>query len=156
MSVVVGYVSTKEGKAALRRAAEECALRSADLIVVHSTRGGRHADGDEILEIDAELDDVEARVKAAGLNVEIRHLVRPGQNLLEIAVTNTLINRVAGLDAFPEVPPDLQPVFGNGLHESTPAAEALRGFEPLPPSGLLGPVRITPLKRVRIGLNHAE
>ena len=28
MSVVVGYVSTKEGKAALRRAAEECALRS--------------------------------------------------------------------------------------------------------------------------------
>ncbi len=76
MSVVVGYVSTKEGKAALRRAAEECALRSADLIVVHSTRGGRHADGDEILEIDAELDDVEARVKAAGLNVEIRHLVR--------------------------------------------------------------------------------
>ncbi len=91
-----------------------------------------------------------------GQDFEIRHLVRPGQNLLEIAVTNTLINRAAGLDAFPEVPPDLQPVFGNGLHESTPAAEALRGFEPLPPSGLLGPVRITPLKRVRIGLNHAE
>jgi len=91
-----------------------------------------------------------------GQDFEIRHLVRPGQNLLEIAVTNTLINRVAGLDAVPEVPPDLQPVFGNGLHESTPAAEALRGFEPLPPSGLLGPVRITPLKRVRIGLNHAE
>ncbi len=88
MSVVVGYVSTKEGKAALRRAAEECALRSADLIVVHSTRGGRHADGDEILEIDAELDDVEARVKAAGLNVEIRHLVRgnePAEDIIGLA-----------------------------------------------------------------------
>lgn len=88
VSVVVGYVSTKEGKAALRRAAEECALRSADLIVVHSTRGGRHADGDEILEIDAELDDVEARVKAAGLNVEIRHLVRgnePAEDIIGLA-----------------------------------------------------------------------
>lgn len=88
MSIVVGYVSTKEGKAALRRAAEECALRSADLIVVHSTRGGRHADGDEILEIDAELDDVEARVKAAGLNVEIRHLVRgnePAEDIIGLA-----------------------------------------------------------------------
>ena len=74
MSVVVGYVSTKEGKAALRRAAEECALRSADLI--------------EILEIDAELDDVEARVKAAGLNVEIRHLVRgnePAEDIIGLA-----------------------------------------------------------------------
>lgn len=88
MSVVVGYVSTKEGKAALRRAAAECRLRSTNLIVVHSTRGGRHADGDEILEIDAELEEVEAAVKSAGLSVEIRHLVRgnePAEDIIALA-----------------------------------------------------------------------
>lgn len=74
---------------------------------------------------------------------------RPGENTLEVDVTNTLINCVSGLDAFPGVPEALRPVFGDGLIASLPEADALRGFEPLPPSGLLGPVRVTPLLRVR-------
>ncbi|HPA41555.1 MAG TPA: hypothetical protein PKV69_06045, partial [Candidatus Hydrogenedentes bacterium] len=75
---------------------------------------------------------------------------RAGENTLEVDVTNTLINRVSGLDAFPGVPEALRPVFGDGLIASMPEADALRGFEPLPPSGLLGPVRITPLLRARV------
>jgi len=81
---------------------------------------------------------------------------QPGRNILEVDVTNTLINRVSGLKSFPEVPIDLQPTFGKAIHESTPSADALLGFEPLPPSGLLGPVRITPLRRVRISLGEEK
>lgn len=88
MAVVVGYVSTREGKAALRRAAQECTLRGTHLIVVHSTRGGRHSDGEEILETDAELESVEAQIKDAGLDVEVRHLVRgnePAEDIIALA-----------------------------------------------------------------------
>ena len=36
--IVVGYVSTKEGEAALERAFQECRLRDDDLTVIHSDR----------------------------------------------------------------------------------------------------------------------
>jgi nucleotide-binding universal stress UspA family protein len=100
VSIVVGYVSTKEGKAALRRAAEECALRKSDLIVVHSTRGGRHADGEEIIEVDAELDEVEARLVDAGLRCEVRHLVRgnePAEDIIALAEERQVDLIVIGL-----------------------------------------------------------
>lgn len=87
-----------------------------------------------------------------GQEFNIDGMVHPGRNTLEIEVTNTLINRVSGLNEFPEVPKDLQPVFGTGLHKSTPEAQALIGFEPLPRSGLLGPVHIIPSKEVHITL----
>ncbi|NLF59204.1 MAG: hypothetical protein GX580_16360, partial [Candidatus Hydrogenedens sp.] len=44
----------------------------------------------------------------------------------------------------------LQPHFGTGIHKSFPAADRLLGFEPLPRSGLLGPVRILPVKEMRV------
>ncbi len=65
-------------------------------------------------------------------------------------MTNTQINRIAGLEALPPVPDDLQPVFGKGAGDATDVANGLIGFEPLPRSGLLGPVRIVPLKEVRL------
>ena len=43
MPIVVGFVPTKEGRAALARAAEESALRSTKLVIVNSHRGGRDA-----------------------------------------------------------------------------------------------------------------
>ena len=46
MAIVVGYVPTKEGRAALRRAADEALLRKSKLIVINSQRGGRDFDGD--------------------------------------------------------------------------------------------------------------
>ena len=39
MSIVVGYIPTREGRAALRRAAAEAELRKADLIVINSDSG---------------------------------------------------------------------------------------------------------------------
>ncbi|HET8983509.1 MAG TPA: universal stress protein, partial [Pedococcus sp.] len=38
MAIVVGYVPTKEGRAALRRAADESLLRKTKLIVINSSR----------------------------------------------------------------------------------------------------------------------
>ena len=43
-TIVVGYVPKAEGRAALRRAAEEATLRDAKLVVVNSHRGGRGFD----------------------------------------------------------------------------------------------------------------
>ena len=47
VAIVVGYVATKEGRAALKRAAEECVLRGAKLVVISSHRGGKDFDANE-------------------------------------------------------------------------------------------------------------
>lgn len=77
-------------------------------------------------------------------------LLHPGKNTLVVEVTNTLINRVSGLDVFPGVAPELQPRLGEGIDHSGRVEKILLGFEPLPPSGLLGPVRIVPYKSVGV------
>ena len=46
-TIVVGYVPKPEGRAALRRAAEEARLRDATLVVVNSHRGGREFDRED-------------------------------------------------------------------------------------------------------------
>ena len=56
MAIVVGYVATKEGRAALKRAAEECVLRGTKLVVISSHRGGRDFDADEAARFESELD----------------------------------------------------------------------------------------------------
>ena len=55
MAIVVGYVATKEGRAALKRAAE-CVLRGTKLVVISSHRGGRDFDADEAARFESELD----------------------------------------------------------------------------------------------------
>lgn len=85
-----------------------------------------------------------------GQDFPIDGLALVGENTLEICVTNTLINHVSGLQAFPEVAADLQPFLGKGIQDVTPEASKLIGFEPLPRSGLLGPVRIAPLREVHV------
>ncbi len=66
-AIVVGYVPKAEGRAALRRAAEEAKLRGARLVVVNSARG-REFDEEDSGRADAEL-------AASGLEYTI---VRPG------------------------------------------------------------------------------
>jgi len=85
-----------------------------------------------------------------GQTLDATSLVKPGKNIMRVLVTNTLINRVAGWKNVPPLPPNLKALYGGGLQENTPQARVLFGFAPLPRSGLLGPVHITPLKRVRV------
>jgi nucleotide-binding universal stress UspA family protein len=88
MAVVVGYVPTAEGRAALRQAAQECRLRSTRLIVIHSQRGGRSVDAEDAARYEKELAEVEAQLDEQGLEHEVRRLVQglePAEDLIAVA-----------------------------------------------------------------------
>lgn len=88
MAIVVGYLATKEGRAALKYAAQECLLRKTTLIVISSHRGGKDFDGDEAVHFEAELQRVAEQLDAQGLQHEVRNLVRgndPAEDLIAVA-----------------------------------------------------------------------
>ena len=88
MAIVVGYVPTKEGRAALRRAADESVLRKAKLIVINSNRGGKDFDGDEAQRFENELTQVQRQLDDVGIEHEVRQLVRgnePAEDLIAVA-----------------------------------------------------------------------
>lgn len=86
--IVIGYVPKPEGHAALRLGAEEARSRGASLVVVNSHRGGREFDRDDAVESEAQLDEVRAQLKDAGVEHEVRQLVRgldPAEDLINVA-----------------------------------------------------------------------
>jgi nucleotide-binding universal stress UspA family protein len=88
MAIVVGYVPRAEGRAALRRAAEEARLRSTRLVVINSARGGPGFDDDDNIDHERELAEVRARLDADGIENEVRQLVRghdPADDLIAVA-----------------------------------------------------------------------
>ena len=85
-----------------------------------------------------------------GQMLDISGCTVPGPNQLAIQITNTLINRVSGLPELPPVPEALRATYGNDLRPDSPSAKALLGYEPLPVSGLVGPVLIRPAKHLVI------
>jgi nucleotide-binding universal stress UspA family protein len=87
-TIVVGYVPKAEGRAALRRAAEEARLRSSRLVVINSHRGGRDFEREDAIESESELEQVRAELDEAGVEHEVRQLVRgldPAEDLISIA-----------------------------------------------------------------------
>jgi nucleotide-binding universal stress UspA family protein len=87
-TIVVGYVPKPEGKAALRRATEEARLRQARLVVINSHRGGREFDSGDAIESEAQLDEVRSVLSEAGVEHEVRQLVRgmdPADDLINVA-----------------------------------------------------------------------
>ena len=87
-TIVVGYVPKPEGHAALRRAREEAQLRNARLVVVNSHRGGREFDRDDAVETEEDLEAIRAELRDAGVEHEIRQLVRgmdPADDLVNVA-----------------------------------------------------------------------
>jgi nucleotide-binding universal stress UspA family protein len=88
MAVVVGYVPTAEGRAALRQAAQECRLRNTRLVVINSQRGGRSFDAEDAARYEKELEEVRTRLDADGLQHEVRQLVQglePAEDLIAVA-----------------------------------------------------------------------
>lgn len=80
MAIVVGYIPTKEGAAALARAGEEALLRKTDLIIINSDRDGAD-DGSVLTTLGEDL-------KKQGVDVEVRQLVRgnePAEDLIGVA-----------------------------------------------------------------------
>jgi nucleotide-binding universal stress UspA family protein len=87
-TIVVGYVPKPEGRAALRRGAEEARLRNAKLVVVNSHRGGREFSAEEAVDTETQLQEVRDELSAAGVEHEIRQLVRgmdPAEDLINVA-----------------------------------------------------------------------
>jgi nucleotide-binding universal stress UspA family protein len=100
MSIVVGYVATKEGRAALRAASAEARLRNARLVVINSNRGGKDLDGAEAARYEAELASVRQTLDDAGIEHEVRQLVRgvePAEDLVKVAEETSAELIVIGL-----------------------------------------------------------
>ncbi len=99
-TIVVGYVPKPEGKAALRRAAEEARLRDARLVVINSHRGGREFDSDDAIESETQLEEVRSELRDAGVEHEVRQLVRgmdPADDLINVATETNAEFIVIGL-----------------------------------------------------------
>ena len=100
MKILVGYLKTPEGTAALERAAEEARLRQAKLVVLHSMRGGTRDEGEEVLTYREALEQVEADLGDRGIDFEVRELVRgntPAQDLIEFSSEQDVDLIVIGL-----------------------------------------------------------
>jgi nucleotide-binding universal stress UspA family protein len=82
MTVVVGYIPTREGQVALARAVEEARKEGSTLVVVNSSRGD--APVDQRFLLDDELDQLRAKLDAEG-------------------VAHTVVQSVRGRDAAEEV-----------------------------------------------------
>jgi nucleotide-binding universal stress UspA family protein len=100
MSVVVGFVRSAEGDAALQRAIEETRLRGTQLIVVHSMEGGSKTSSSEVITYREALEEVERRLQADGVDHQVVELVRgntPAEDLLEVAAEHHADLIVIGL-----------------------------------------------------------
>jgi len=90
--------------------------------------------------------------------IKLGDSLHEGKNHLDVFVVNTLINYVAGLKELPPMSEALVPHYGgqNALYrEGANQWESHeKGFHPLPFSGLIGPLRIIPFRKVSIPLAH--
>ena len=73
MTIVVGYVPKPEGRAALRAALEEAALRKESLHVVNTSRGDAVVDPRFASEED--LAEVRRQLEASGVEFELEHRI---------------------------------------------------------------------------------
>jgi nucleotide-binding universal stress UspA family protein len=89
MSIVVGYVATDEGRAAVARALAEARLRGAPLLVVESSRSG--AQGAQ--QAAQDLTDLRARLDASG----VEYALHPRSATADVA--EDIIAAAEGADA---------------------------------------------------------
>lgn len=86
MKIVVGYIKTPEGEAAVDRAIEEARLRNASLVIVHSSKGGAREDVDEAVSYQEQLEEIDRRLAGQGVSHEVRQLTRgkdPVEDLID-------------------------------------------------------------------------
>ena len=74
MSVVVGYVPSAEGEAALSHAVEEARTRGARLLVVNTSRGDALVD--ERYADDQQVADLRSRLETSGVEHEVLRAIR--------------------------------------------------------------------------------
>jgi nucleotide-binding universal stress UspA family protein len=98
MTVLVGYVPSAQGEAALRAAVEQARFRGEPLLVVNTSRGDAYADprlatGDDLARVRRDLTEL-------GVDHEVRQLVEgrdAAEELIELAETTDVSLLVIGL-----------------------------------------------------------
>jgi nucleotide-binding universal stress UspA family protein len=88
MPIVVGFIPTPQGQAALARAALEARVRKTNLVVVSSQDPTLERDKAAVRRLEAELESAAARLAEEGLSYEVRTFDRgrlPSEDLLEVA-----------------------------------------------------------------------
>lgn len=98
-SVVVGWIGTPEGQAAIEAAVEETRRRQGRLIVVHSAKGGDE-DAETVIRTRDALAALEDRLTGEGLEVTVRDFIRgnePADDLIEVADKENAALIVIGL-----------------------------------------------------------
>jgi nucleotide-binding universal stress UspA family protein len=99
-TVVVGWVHSPEGQAAVDAAVEEVRRRQGRLVFVHSSRGGRHEEAEDALDVTEGLTELEQTLGAQGLRVETRYFARgndPVDDVLDVAEKEDAALIVIGL-----------------------------------------------------------
>lgn len=85
-TIVVGFILTPEGQAAVDAAVTETARRGARLVVVHSARGGSHTDSDTVVKYREEFARLEERLRTEGIEHDMHELIlgrEPAEDLVE-------------------------------------------------------------------------
>ena len=99
-TVVVGWVHSPEGQAAVDAAVEEVRRRHGQLLVVHSSRGGRSEEPEEAQDASEGLTELERTLGEQGIRVETRYFARgndPVDDLLDVAEKEDAALIVIGL-----------------------------------------------------------
>ncbi|WP_406403644.1 universal stress protein [Streptomyces sp. NBC_00879] len=98
MTVLVGYVPTPEGEAALRAGIDEARTRGETLLVVNTTRGDAYAD--HAFAEQKDLDHVRRELTELGVDFEIRQVVGgrdADEEILDLAASSEASLIVIGL-----------------------------------------------------------
>ncbi|WP_406305913.1 universal stress protein [Streptomyces sp. NBC_00885] len=98
MTVLVGYVPTPEGEAALRAGIDEARTKGETLLVVNTTRGDAYAD--RAFAEQKDLDHVRRELTELGVDFEIRQVVGgrdADEEILDVAVSSEASLIVIGL-----------------------------------------------------------
>jgi nucleotide-binding universal stress UspA family protein len=88
MSVIVGYMSSDRGRAALELGISEAKLRSTDLVVVHSLHGAGVDDDEDVVASDRELAVIDEELSKEGITYSIHNFVRgnsPAADIVQAA-----------------------------------------------------------------------
>jgi nucleotide-binding universal stress UspA family protein len=97
-TVVVGFIRTAEGQAAVDAAVEEARRRDGRLVVVHSSKGDQ--DAETVMADRDALEALEARLRGDGVEVVVRDFARgndPAEDLVDVADTEQAALIVIGL-----------------------------------------------------------
>lgn len=85
-SVIVGFIPTPPGRAALEQAIKEARMRSVRLVVVNSMMGKDRESEAEFFDAAEALDELESRLSATGVDFDVHRYVRgrsPSEDLIK-------------------------------------------------------------------------